>query len=571
MKHLPWKLLSAAALLGLAFDILFFDIHQVGINVLLMQALFLGVTFGLAKWQKRKIELQTWLAAIYATVFSLIFAIWTNEISLTMAGLGLFIANSYFLITLFGHHGKFHHPLHILRDGATKVLAPIAGRLNILTRLRFPGKGKSNTEVTRGIIIALPILAIFAALFLGSDLVLQHQTSSFFDNLNEWLDDGQWRGHIALFFFTTLAFLGMYSTMFWRKLAHAQLPELKKHFQTESVIILGGSVLLFLGFILFQSVYLFGGQAAWDKIDGITYAEYAVQGFNELSVIAALVILLILTFRYFHTEHVSKWVKGLEVALIVETILVIISAWIRMSLYTEQYGFTDARLFGFWFFVVAAVLLGLLGHHILKKRQVYTYIHHALLFAGVAIFAFACLTPDALSVRLNLARVTDDAPYDTAHLRHISAEGYNAGSLAISGDYPISGLITEEPIYDIHCAYILSNSNSRGDEFFGGYGAESILPGFQGNDIYWDLEVRERINDWEHRWMNVAYHSESELGTSNSQYAEWEYTYFFEWQAWNLSRAQLPANINYDPNVFQSWQTEFKQECRSNQPSTDKS
>lgn len=547
MKHLPWKLLGAAALLGLAFDILFFDVHQVGINVFLMQIIVLGVIAILAKTQKVAIKTHTWIAGIYAVLFSLTFAIWTNEISLTMAGIGLFFANSYLFITLFGHHGRFHHPFFLLRDWLKHLLAPAFNRLTILSHLKMPGKSLS-TEVTRGILIAIPVLLIFGALFLSSDLVLQHQTNSFFEQLNKWLENGSWIGHASVFFITTTAFLGALAAMFWRQIDRFELPQLTKRFETESVIILGGSTLLFLGFILFQAVYLFGGQAAWDKIDGITYAEYAVQGFNELSIIAGLVILLILTFRYFHTEQVSKWVKGLEVTLIAETLLIIVSAWMRMSLYTDQYGFTDARLFGFWFFVVAAVLLGLLGYHVFKKRAVHTYLLQALMISGAAVLVFSVMTPDALSVRLNLARATEEKPFDTLQLYNVTAEAYAAGKGLENNQRILSGVIIPTPPPQAYCdAFNVRHA----------LGQTLILDEYRLEEMENDIATRNIILGWDQYWLNQAASIKYVVIDEARQNQ-----FVWQWQAWNFSRSQLPVNTTIAPSEALSWELEKQEFCK---------
>ena len=58
--------------------------------------------------------------------------------------------------------------------------------------------------------------------------------------------------------------------------------------------VFGALDLLFLAFVAFQVRYLFGGAGHVEVTDGLTYAEYARQGFFELLAVAALVLPLVL-------------------------------------------------------------------------------------------------------------------------------------------------------------------------------------------------------------------------------------------------------------------------------------
>ncbi|MDP2631972.1 MAG: DUF4173 domain-containing protein [Candidatus Uhrbacteria bacterium] len=412
MKHLPWKLLLAALILGVLFDILIYDIPGVGINILLMQIIFIGATAGIASYLKQCIPTRAWVAAGYALAFAFTFAIWTSSIGLTLSGIGFFVANLFFILNVFGHHGRFRHPLHIISTGFLHIVGDTLARLSILSHLKIPGVNQKRSSALKGMVIAVPVVLIFLALFLSSDLLLQEQTNVLTDWIADFLRSGQIIGHAIVIVFFTGAFLLFFATAFWKRIESFSIQALVAKFGVESSIILGSTSLLFFAFLLFQGVYLFGGKATWENIEAITYSEYAVHGFNQLAFVAFLVLALILTLRYLHGEHASKFIRALEVTLITETILVIASAWIRMDLYTDIYAYTPARLFGFWFFITTGVVLIMLMVNIIRKKEQTTYVRNALLVTGALIFIFSASSPDALSVRLNNARNIDDTPFE---------------------------------------------------------------------------------------------------------------------------------------------------------------
>lgn len=553
MKRLPWKLLGAALILGVVFDILFFEINMLGINVVLMQLAFTGVTLGLAYTQKQPIPKNAWIAVSFSFLYASTFAIWTSQIGLIMSGIGLCIANFLFILFLLGHHGQFHHPLFVVRDALLEFAGKLLPRLEILSHLSLPGKTQRNTHIMRGILIAIPVLLVFAILFISSDLLLIEHTETLFEKIQDWLSADKIVAHVFLIGFCTLFFLGFYSAAFWKRFESPVLSMLRARHYIESVIILASSAILFFGFILYQAFYLFGGQAAWVSIDGITYSEYAVQGFNELAVVSVLVIGLILSLRYFHTEHTQKHIIILETILLAETFLLIISAWLRMNLYIEQYGYTSARLFGIWFFVVISVLLGLFIYNILRQKLQHTFITQSFLFIGVAMLLFTASAPDALSVRQNIARATETSLYDpTPHLKHVSAEAYPIGTIALS-----------RPLSDVND---LNLSKSQLCEYTTG---STAFRKQYGDDQYFSVMAHFDIvnlqKNWDNQWLNDALSVKYPSGKENYGEKGPDDRYFIlKWQTWNYSRSKLPTDYSKKPNTgsyHKSYYSEFREKC----------
>lgn len=534
MKHTPWVLLGSGLLLGLIFDGLFYKIDQPGINVLLFQLSILAVSLGLAYYHKLKIPRGALVAATFAILYAFSFSVWTSDIGMTLSALGLLTANFFFAVYLLGHHGKFRHPLETAGEAVVRAVEIFFTRLSIFGHLAIPNLSPKKSAVARGVLIAIPILLIFFALFLGSDLLLQEKTHGFFDKLHDFLTSTELVGHLAIILFVGFCFLLFFAAAFWKRLDFKEFAKITSRFRIESAVILVSANVLFAAFILFQVTYLFGGQSAFDSIENLTYSQYAVHGFNELAAVAILVMLLIVTLRYFHAEDINKkMVTNAEMLLLGETFLIVISAWIRMSLYVQQYGFTPARLFGFWFFILAGILLVLLGVHIAKKIEQHKFMQQALIVIGVAMLIFTVSAPDALAVRLNIARTGDDGKIDPFPLfDSLSAEALPVMEYVLTNDRFDIGLL-EDPKTTDYCGCV--NHREYMDRVTDAW-AYWYADGCSNKD---DLIVRSSIVDFENRWNYFKFYEQERIVNENNSisYGDWIMTKS-DWRSWNLSWSQ---------------------------------
>lgn len=428
MSMNPWRLVLVSLALAVWFDVLFFKSYGLGLNVFLFELTMLITLLWLT--QRRPgihLENRHWISASFALAFSATFFIWTSPIGLTLSGIGLIIANIALLLSLFAQEMNHRHPLQWIRHTCVRCSDAVRG-LSILSQCRFPKTTERSNAVIRGLLVALPILVVFALLFIGSDLILQRNSFVMVERLFEVISmtEESFVAQMVIVFCVALASLGVLSALFHADIrplvGKAHMPKL----HTESLVVLVGLHVIFVLFLAFQSYYLFGGQAAWNAIDGITYAEYAVQGFNQLAVVAALVLFLVLTLRFFHGERTTQAIKWLEVGLLAETILVLLSAWVRMSLYVEQYGYTPARLFGYFFFLTMALVLVVFAIHIFRSRHQAHFMKEVLVVFGSAALVFTALAPDALSVRLNIVRAEQmNEPIDAYPLfEQLTPEAY---------------------------------------------------------------------------------------------------------------------------------------------------
>ena len=103
---------------------------------------------------------------------------------------------------------------------------------------------------------------------------------------------------------------------------------------------------VFAVFVAAQAAVLFGGHAYVAETTGLTYADYVHQGFAQLTIATLLMLIVVwASSRRVGPEPADRlWMRvslGLLCAL---TLVVVVSALHRMSLYQEAYGFTQLRL-----------------------------------------------------------------------------------------------------------------------------------------------------------------------------------------------------------------------------------
>jgi hypothetical protein len=264
-------------------------------------------------------------------------------------------------------------------------------------------------------------VAIFALLLSSADAVFEKILSNIF--AFEFSQETIHR--FVLCTITTAFFIGAFGFMF-RKL-HAPPPPSALVTQrtlgaVETMILLGSINALFLAFILLQLAHLFGG--APHLLDaGLTYAEYARNGFFELVWVAILSYPIIsVAERQIVKEgesHLQSF-KILSGALVIQVVLILVSAFTRLSLYEDAYGFTDDRLYGHAFMIWLGVVLLLLAHHIWTNGERAKFAFQTFCSIVLLLFVVNIMNPDVFIAKKNLARYAETGIVDGAYLGHLS-------------------------------------------------------------------------------------------------------------------------------------------------------
>jgi hypothetical protein len=263
--------------------------------------------------------------------------------------------------------------------------------------------------IVRGIVIALPIVAIFASLLASADVVFGQRLDDFIELFKlEDLPEYIFRLIYILIIGYALAGVVLHASTSSKdeKLVGEEKPIIPPFLGfTESTIMLGSVLILFAAFVVVQFQYFFGG-ATNINVEGFTYAEYARRGFGELVTVAFFALLMLLTLSGItkrETETQRRIYSGLGIALVALLLVMLVSAYQRLGLYEAAYGFSRLRTYTHVFLVwIGLLLVATIVLEILRKERMFAF---AMLIAS---FGFAISLPilnvDAFIVRQNMQR-----------------------------------------------------------------------------------------------------------------------------------------------------------------------
>lgn len=284
----------------------------------------------------------------------------------------------------------------------------------------FSIQNPKTKEVVRGIAFAIPTLLLFTWLLSGADATL----AKFFDTLVGFEFTENTIGYIIHTLIVAVFFLGAFGFM----VTQIHSPAKDTTFYARTLGLLETSIpliainVLFCIFIILQIGTLFGGETHLTE-NGLTYAEYAREGFVQL-IWVAIFSFLIVTFMEKRVvvqgeRHVRSFrvVSGL---LILQVVLILISAFQRLSLYEATYGFTTIRLFSHALMIWLGVALILLFYHIWKSERQEVFFFRLFCSTVVLLFAMNLLNPDVFITKKNLVRYAETGSIDSTYLGNLS-------------------------------------------------------------------------------------------------------------------------------------------------------
>ncbi|MGF7124087.1 DUF4153 domain-containing protein [Rhodococcus sp. AG1013] len=185
---------------------------------------------------------------------------------------------------------------------------------------------------------------------------------------------------------------------------------------------------LFAGFVAVQVRVLFGGDRHVRDTVGLTYANYARQGFWQLAAVTVLTLALVAVAvrkvdrRSAGDRALARVLLGLLCGL---GLVVVASAVHRMSLYENEFGFTRLRLSvmatELWLGVVFVLLL------LAGIRMSARWLPRAVLAsAAIGLLGFAALNPDGYIAERNVQRYAATGDIDVAYLGGLSVDAVPA-------------------------------------------------------------------------------------------------------------------------------------------------
>ena len=365
---------------------------------------------------------------------------------------------------------------------------------------------KKAAPYLRGILLALPVVAILAGLLSEADPIF-----------SEWLGDliellrleklPEYILRLALIGIWTFALAGLllYSLS---KSDEEKLVGLDQTWpprflgSTETTIIMGAVNLLFFAFVSIQFRYFFGGEKNI-SLDGYTFSEYARRGFGELLAVAffTLFIIMVLSSITIRKEKKDRVVFSALTGLMTAFIGVILfSSLQRLALYEAAYGFTPLRTYSHLCVIWIGILfLAILILEILGKHRFFTLA--SLVAVAGFVLTMNAVNVDAFIVKSNVQRLSDpEAIFDTNLLNNLSMDSLPA-IIKLADDPRIADLEKEEIKVVLACrADDLENDDSGWLSFT----LPKVLASrkLQENKSLWE-DITFKETDWGARYVDL--------------------------------------------------------------------
>ncbi|MEE4195479.1 MAG: DUF4173 domain-containing protein [Anaerolineae bacterium] len=319
--------------------------------------------------------------------------------------------------------------------------------------------------ILRGVVIALPLLLIFSALFASADPVFEQAMANFF----EWLKIEDWGEFLWRGFYILV--LGI---LFAGALLHAlsgkrnYTPDTQKPFinpflgKIETFTIMGLIEVLFAVFVFIQFRYFFGGDTNINPA-GYTFAEYARKGVNELIAVAILSLIL---YQILHIitktpEKRDKLIMHVLMTVLFGLVLIMLfSSYQRVDLYQQAYGFSQIRMRTYIFIGWLAALISLVV--VMEWLNEHRRFFAVLTFISLGfILSQAAVNIDKTIVVRNLERLEDTSlpawaaeGLDHQYLSQLSDDAVPAMLKAADDeeeDYKYNQLIPEMLYAELYC------------------------------------------------------------------------------------------------------------------------
>ena len=260
----------------------------------------------------------------------------------------------------------------------------------------FMGKeereNKNRKYIVIGLGISIPLVLMICGLLASADKVFESFFSWIFENLLS-LDA------ILIIFIAIIAYSLMYSFICssvttTENIAKegAKLPPMVAITFTTIIAV------IYICFCALQISYLFNGYS-----DGLTYSQFAREGFFELLFVSAInLIMVVICIEIFERS------KKLDIVLIIISVctyILIGSSAYRMLLYVEAYELTFLRIFVLWF--LAVLTIWMTGAIIYIKKRNWNYFKFSVCVIAAMYLIFVYINPDRRIIKYNIEHTVE--------------------------------------------------------------------------------------------------------------------------------------------------------------------
>lgn len=337
-----------------------FSEKTVYLSAAVFSVLFLSLTLGYYRKDKKKMNAFAWIQGILIVLFSVNLiagpALFIRNLNIML----LIVLSDFFVYSLSTGRKKLSIFCFLeITEALFKIpFSHIPDFFGTLASLLKNRKSKNFRMVFAGILMAVPVLFIVAPLLMSAD----ENMAILFMNISDYFS-----GDITLIVikFVSSMIVGchIFSLIYGNSVHEISTEEEYKNTSLKfsaihPVTLVSMTIpmcVLYIMFFFLQLNYFvcaFSGRLPSE----FSYAEYARKGFFELCAVSVINLSVIIFINVFcKKEEKNTGIKICTVVLSVFTEILIATAVSKMVMYICNYGFTQMRLYTTWFMLFLAV------------------------------------------------------------------------------------------------------------------------------------------------------------------------------------------------------------------------
>lgn len=284
--------------------------------------------------------------------------------------------------------------------------------------------GPALAPLLRGGLLAAGLLTVFSLLFVSADGAFAHLFGELSPDLASLKPVERLAVGIA-----AVAVAGALALVAKDRRPPASAPEPSRRLApVEWGLALGALAALFLAFVGVQFFVLFGGDGHVLETAGLTYAEYAREGFGQLLASALLVLgVIAAALRYCEAESRRQraLLRALLGAICLMSLVIVASGLHRLDLYVDAFGATRARLIAGFCSAWVAGILAMLAIALVRGSTRWLA-RGLIVFTAATLLGLTIVNPDGLVAERNVERFERTGSIDPLYNAGLSADAVPA-------------------------------------------------------------------------------------------------------------------------------------------------
>jgi hypothetical protein len=425
LYKLDWIFFALCFFLGIVAEEAFFK-GKVGVSYFVFIILFYGVFF----WRFRKVSFSHqrfgYLVLICIWLLSAGYYLYDTILFYAMNMIVIPALVIFHLVLITSPKNREWHKLFFFVYTCLRLIDGLRYHLffsKYLAHLSKRGKGSKFDvwkKILVGIAISIPFLFVVLNLLISADTQFERLVNEI-PRLFTFNEEILLRTMIVLLY--SFGFFGFMQVLLMRNNNIIQKEGPMNTITMDGVITLTVLLLLdlvYIAFVVVQFKYFFSGSLE----EGYTFAEYARRGFFELLFVTIINLsIATMTIQLSRIVHglLKKYIRMALTILVFSSGVLLISAFMRLMMYEEAYGFTFTRVLAHSFMIFLLVIFTYTLIKIwLDKLSLFRFYFIASLIYYVGLNV---VNLDQFIVDQNIKRYETTEKIDIAYLNSLSYTG----------------------------------------------------------------------------------------------------------------------------------------------------